>query len=86
MLKFKIYGIQNDKYNQLLRRLDDAMELIGVSYVVEKIHDVDEIVSSGVLSVPSLFLNNIPLAQNSIPDKEFLKERISQAIGDGNES
>ncbi len=80
MLEFKIYGIQNDKYYKLLLRLEEAMEKIYDTYKVERIHDVDEIVSSGALSVPALFLHNIPLAQNSIPDVEQLRISIRNAI------
>lgn len=80
MLEFKIYGIQNDKYYKLLLRLEEAMEKIYSTYRVERIHDVDEIVSSGALSVPALFLHNIPLAQNSIPDVEQLRISIRNAM------
>lgn len=86
MLEFKIYGIQNDKYFKLLLRLEEAMEKIYDTYNVERIHDVDEIVSSGALSVPALFLHNIPLAQNSIPDVEQLRSSIRHAMDSGNGS
>jgi hypothetical protein len=80
MLEFKIYGIQNDKYYKLLLRLEEAMEKIYSTYRVERIHDVDEIVSSGALSVPALFLHDIPLAENHIPDVEQLRISIRDAI------
>lgn len=82
MLQFVIYGIENEKYNRLLKELRSTMEEIPMEYEVAQVHDVDEIIRSGVIAIPSLYHKNTLIVEENIPESVQLKQIIGTALAD----
>jgi len=82
MLQFVIYGIENEKYNRLLKELRSTMADIPMEYEVAQIKDVDEIIRSGVIAIPSLYHKDTLIVEENIPEAMQLKQIIGTAIAD----
>lgn len=80
MLQFVIYGIENEKYNRLLKELKSTMEDIPIEYEIAQIHDVDEIIRSGVIAIPSLYHKNTLIVEENLPEFVQLRQIIGAAI------
>jgi hypothetical protein len=80
MKQFTLYGIENEKFQRLEKLLVSVMQSIPVAYKLQKIHDIDIIVRSGIETIPSLFLEHILITGENIPDEKEFKYRITDAL------
>jgi hypothetical protein len=80
MKQFTLYGIENEKFQRLEKLLVTVMQSMPVAYKLQKIHDIDIIVRSGIETIPSLFLENILITGDNIPDESEFKYRITDAL------
>jgi hypothetical protein len=80
MKQFTLYGIENEKFQRLERLLVGVMQGLSMPYKLQKIHDIDIIVRSGIDAIPSLFLEEVLITGDNIPEESELKYRIEQAL------
>jgi hypothetical protein len=80
MIEFTLYGIENEMFHKLHDRLVETMKHIPVSYRIRKVDDIDQIVEAEIFSVPSLYLKDKLLAENSIPEEPALRDEILQLV------
>lgn len=80
MIEFTLYGIENEKFQRLESLLAIVMSDLKMAYTVEKIHDIDVIVRSGIGVIPSLFYHSNLISGDQVPDKDEFRMRIEQAI------
>lgn len=82
MLQFVIYGIENEKYNRLLKELKSTMAEIPLEYEISQVHDIDEIIKSGVIAIPSLYHKNTLIVEENLPESVQLRQIIGRALAD----
>jgi hypothetical protein len=80
MKQFTLYGIENEKFQRLEKLLVEVMQGLSTPYKLQKIHDIDIIVRSGIEAIPSLFLEEVLITGDNIPEESELKLRIEQAL------
>ena len=80
MKQFTLYGIENEKFQRLEKLLTGVMQGLSTPYKLQKIHDIDIIVRSGISAIPSLFLEEVLITGDNIPEESELKFRIEQAL------
>jgi hypothetical protein len=80
MLHFVIYGIENDRFNRLRDELISCMEGAPIDYSINQVTDIDSILKAGVVSIPSIYVNNNFIVEDAIPKHCNLKCIIGQSI------
>lgn len=80
MFEFTIYGIDNDKFRRLLSDLQSSLKEIPLSYKVIQIKDIDEIIKSGIVSIPSIYFRNTLIIEDHIPEAAAMKKLIFKAL------
>jgi uncharacterized protein YccT (UPF0319 family) len=80
MIEFTLYGIENEKFQRLECLLAIVMSDMHMAYTVEKIHDIDVIVRSGIGVIPSLFYKSNLISGDQVPDIDEFRIRIEKAI------
>jgi small redox-active disulfide protein 2 len=77
MKKIQILGMGCMKCNKLQENAEAAARALGIEYEVEKVKDIDKIMSFGVMVTPALAVDGVVKAAGKLltPDeiKEFLK-------------
>lgn len=75
--KIQILGTGCMKCNRLQENAEHAAKALGIDYEVEKVSDIDKIMSFGVMSTPALAIDGKVVSAGKLlaPDeiKEFLK-------------
>ncbi len=80
MLEFTIYGIENDKFINLMRLLSDAMSTFPLSYKIQRVTNIDDIISSGVVSIPSIYYKSTLISEEELTSVENMRKQILHAI------
>jgi small redox-active disulfide protein 2 len=65
----------------LEKRVDEALERLGVSATVTKVTDYDEILALGVMATPGLVINGTVLLSGKVPTTSAIAEMISAQQG-----
>ncbi len=77
MKKIQILGMGCAKCNRLQENAEAAAKELGIDYEIEKVNDIDKIMSFGVMTTPALAIDGVVKAAGKLltPDeiKEFLK-------------
>jgi len=77
MKKIQILGTGCAKCNRLQENAEAAAKELGIDYELEKVNDIEKIMSFGVMSTPALAVDGVVKAAGKLltPDeiKEFLK-------------
>ena len=80
MLQFVIYGIENERFTRLREELISCMEGSPIDYSISQVTDIDSILRAGVVSIPSIYVNNHFIVEDTIPNHCNLKCIIGQSI------
>ena len=77
MKKLQILGTGCPKCNKLAANVQAAADQLGLEYEIEKVTDINEITSFGVMMTPALAIDGDVVLVGKVPDSEDLKELIS---------
>lgn len=78
--QIKVLGTGCAKCKKLEKIALQAVEELGLEASVEKVEDIQEIMSFNVLSTPGLVLNNKVLFSGKLPKLSQVKELLTQNI------
>jgi hypothetical protein len=77
MKQISILGLGNSRHRQLSKLLEGVVQELGMSADVEQVMEVEQILSSGVESIPAVLLNGkIVFDGKSNPTRAELKEAL----------
>jgi len=78
MKQVKILGAGCAKCNQLADAVREVIESENIEADVEKIDDIQKIVSYNVLSVPALVIDEVVVCRGKVPERAELKELLTR--------
>ncbi len=76
MKKLQVLGPGCPKCEELARRTEDAAKALGVDYELEKVKDLNQMMSLGVFMTPALVVDGEVKVVGKVPSKEELKKMI----------
>lgn len=79
MIYIQVLGTGCPKCRQLAAVADEAARALGVEVVSEKVTDINEILSFGVMSTPALVVNGKVACSGRVPALEDVKRMLQQA-------
>ncbi|HAJ35983.1 MAG TPA: thioredoxin family protein [Chloroflexi bacterium] len=74
MKKLQILGTGCAKCQQLTLHTEKAAQAIGIEYELEKVTDIDQIMSFGVMVTPALAVDGVVKVVGKVPSVEQLKQ------------
>ena len=75
-MKIQILGTGCPKCKKLTEVVESAANASGVEYELEKVTDINDIVSFGVMSTPALVVNGEVKVTGRIPSQQELEDII----------
>jgi small redox-active disulfide protein 2 len=76
MKKLQILGTGCAKCNQLAEQTESAAKELGIDFELEKVTDIDEILSFGVMMTPALVVDGDVKVVGKVPSPDELKEML----------
>jgi small redox-active disulfide protein 2 len=76
MKKLQVLGPGCPKCEELARRTEDAAKALGVDYELEKVKDLNQMMSLGVFLTPALVVDGEVKVVGKVPSEEELKKMI----------
>jgi small redox-active disulfide protein 2 len=73
MKKLQILGTGCSKCKALAERTEKAAKSMGLDYELEKVTDIEKIMSFGVMSTPALAVDGVVKVAGRIPPMEEIK-------------
>ncbi|MDD5587200.1 MAG: thioredoxin family protein [Alphaproteobacteria bacterium] len=80
-MKIQILGTGCPKCKALTEAAETAAKGLGVACEVEKVTDIAQIVSFGVMMTPALVVNGVVKAVGKIPSQDELKQLFASETG-----
>lgn len=77
MKKLQVLGAGCPKCTKLAENVEAAAASLGMAYELEKVTDINDIMSFGVMITPALAVDGTVVAAGKVPDPEKLKELIA---------
>ena len=77
MKKLQILGAGCAKCKKLTEHAEAAAQALGIEYEVEKVTELDDILSFGVMNTPALVVDGEVKVMGRAPSVEALKELIA---------
>ncbi|MCL2390670.1 MAG: thioredoxin family protein [Endomicrobia bacterium] len=77
-MEIKVLGTGCAKCKTLMNLVDETIKELNIEADIEKIEDINKIVSYGVMNTPALVINNKVVLSGSLPSKKELAELISK--------
>jgi len=77
MCKIQILGPGCQKCQALYERTRQAASEMGIEYEIEKITDIDQMLSFGILSTPALVVDGAVKIYGHVPSVARIKEMLS---------
>jgi small redox-active disulfide protein 2 len=77
-MEITVLGLGCAKCGKVYENVTKAIEELGVTAVVEKVEDIDTIISFGVLMPPAVVINGNVKAFGRIPSTEEIKKWIQE--------
>lgn len=77
-MEIKILGMGCPRCDEVMKRTMSALTELNVASDVQKVKDIKEISSYGVLSTPGLVIDNTVKSQGRIPSVVEIKEWIQE--------
>ena len=74
MKKIKILGTGCAKCTKLMENAEKAAKKLGIDYEIEKVSDINAIMSYGVMSTPALVLDDKVKVVGKVPSQEDLEK------------
>lgn len=75
-MEIKILGSGCSSCNDLLKRTEKAVEELGIEANFEKVTDMMQIMSFGVMKTPALVVNGKVKASGRVPSVEDIKDLL----------
>ena len=75
-MKIQVLGTGCTKCNQLMNLTEQAVRELELGTVVEKVSDINEIISFGVMTIPALVIDGKVIIRGNVPKLNELKEII----------
>ncbi len=76
MRKLQILGMGCAKCANLAAATEEAAKTLGIDYEMEKVTDLNRIMSFGVMMTPALVVDGLVKASGKIPTVDQIKEWI----------
>ena len=77
MKKLQIFGSGCPKCKKLTENAEAAAQALGIDYEVEKVTELDDILSFGVMSTPALVVDGELKVMGKVPSVDALKALIA---------
>jgi small redox-active disulfide protein 2 len=77
MKKLQILGTGCSKCKRLSEQVEQAAKELGIEHQIEKVTDLQEIISFGVMTTPALAVDGQVKVAGNIPSIEELKRLIA---------
>jgi small redox-active disulfide protein 2 len=77
MRKLQILGTGCSKCQKLTEQVEQAAKELGIEHQIEKVTDLQEIVSFGVMTTPALAVDGQVKVAGNIPSRDELKRLIA---------
>ena len=78
-MKLQILGTGCAKCNALAQATEKAAQTLGLQYELEKVTDLKQIMSFGVMTTPALVVNNAVKVAGKVPSLDELKTMLQQS-------
>ncbi|WP_278683608.1 thioredoxin family protein [Paraclostridium bifermentans] len=75
-MEIKILGSGCSSCNDLLKRTEKAVEELGIEATFEKVTDMVQIMSFGVMKTPALVVNGKVKGSGRVPSVEDIKDLL----------
>ncbi len=76
MKKIKILGTGCAKCTKLMENAEKAAKKLGIEYEIEKVSDINAIMSYGVMATPALVLDDKVKAVGKVPSSEDIEKML----------
>ena len=76
-MKLKIYGSGCTKCNLLTEHAETAAQELGISYELEKVTDINDIIDAGVMRTPALAVDDKLVVMGQVPSTEKIKKYLA---------
>ncbi len=80
MVKIQILGTGCPKCKKLASLVEEAAKELALDYELEKVTDVNDIVSFGIMSTPALAVDGKVLVSGKVPSAQEVKRLLEEAI------
>jgi small redox-active disulfide protein 2 len=77
MKKLQVLGPGCPKCEELAKRTEEAAKALGVEFELEKVKDLNQMMSMGVFMTPALVVDGQVKSVGKVPSQEELKQMIS---------
>jgi small redox-active disulfide protein 2 len=78
-MKLQILGTGCAKCNALTMATEKAAQALGLQYELEKVTDLKQIMSFGVMTTPALVVDNVVKIAGKVPSLDELKSILKPA-------
>ncbi len=76
-MKFTIYGSGCAKCKQLTANAESAANALGLSYEVDKVLDVNDIIAAGIMHTPALAADDDIIVEGKVASSDEIKALLS---------
>ena len=77
MKKLQVLGPGCPKCEELAKRTEEAAKAMGVDYELEKVKDLNQMMSMGVFMTPALVVDGEVKVVGKVPSEEEIKKMIA---------
>jgi small redox-active disulfide protein 2 len=76
-MKFKIYGSGCAKCKLLAAHTETAAQALRITYDLEKVTDVNEIIAAGIMRTPALAIDDEIAIEGKVPSADAIKKLLA---------
>jgi len=76
-MKFQIYGSGCSKCKALTDNTEAAAQALGISYDIEKITDMNDIIDAGVMRTPALAIDGEVVVEGKISSVDEIQKLLA---------
>jgi small redox-active disulfide protein 2 len=76
-MNFKIYGSGCAKCQLLATHAEAAAQALGITYDLEKVTDVNEIIAAGIMRTPALAIDDEIVIEGKVPSADAIKKLLA---------
>ena len=79
-MKIVVLGTGCSKCKTLMNLVDETVKELNIEADIEKVEDINKIISYGVMNTPALVINNKVILSGRLPSKKELAELIAGTL------
>lgn len=76
-MKIQILGTGCPKCNMLAKNAEEAIRELGIEYELEKVTDINDIMTFGVMMTPALAVDGVVKVVGKVPTPSEIKDLLS---------